>query len=150
MTRRHAAQGFTLLEVILTFVIFAIVCLVAVTAFNRGMTRTDIPVKQLQTDASLQLVLENMIADKTNSYSNNLVGFNTALGATDTVASKYATGGGESYIISQKEFVCPGSGNFTATVGTNQFLLITIKPSSSSGVSLTYLFNSSNNTCGGY
>ena len=150
MTRRHAAQGFTLLEVVLTFVIFAIVCLVAVTSFNRGMMRRDIPVKQLQTDASLQLVLENMIADKTTSYQNNLIGFNTALGATDTVASKYGTGGGGNYIISQKEFVCPISGNFTATSGTNQFLLVTIKPSSTSGVSLTYLFNSSNNSCSGH
>ena len=150
MTRRHVEQGFTLLEVVLTFVIFAIVCLVAVTAFNRGMTRTDIPVKQLQTDASLQLVLENMISAKTASYSNDLVGFSAALGATNTVTSNYATGGGGNYIISQKDFVCPGSGNFAVTANTNQYLLVTIKPSSSSGVSLTYLFNSSNNTCNGH
>jgi Tfp pilus assembly protein FimT len=150
MTRLHVEQGFTLLEVIWTFVIFAIVCLVAVTAFNRGMTRTDIPVKQLQTDASLQLVLENMIADKTACYSMDLVGFNNVLGATNTVVTKYAAGGSGSYIISQKEFVCPISGKFTATSGTNQFLLVTIKPSSTSGVSLTYLFNSSNNTCSGH
>lgn len=150
MTRRRAAQGFTLLEVIMTFVIFAIVCLVAVTTFNRGMTRTDIPVKQLQTDASLQLVLENMIADKTMSYQNNLVGFNAALGPTNTISSNYATGGGGNYIISQKDFVCPVNGSFATTAGTNQFLLVTIKPSNTSGVSLTYLFNSSNNSCSGH
>jgi type II secretory pathway pseudopilin PulG len=150
MTHQRTVQGFTLLEVILTFVIFAIVCLVAVTTFNRGMTRTDIPVKQLQTDASLQLVLENMIADKTSSYQNDLVGFNATLDAVGSVASKYATGGGGSYIISQKEFVCPVSGAFVATAGTNQFLLVTVKPSNTSGISLTYLFNSSNNTCSGH
>ncbi len=145
MIRRFVSRGFTLLEVIMTFVILAIVCVVAVSSFTGGVTRTDVPVKQLQTDAKLQLVLENMISDWMVSYQNGLIAFNANLSNVNVASTTY--GNGSSYIITQKQFVCPSGGSFVANASSNQFLLVTIKPDANSGVSLTYLFNSSNNTC---
>ncbi|WP_300154316.1 type II secretion system protein [Solidesulfovibrio sp.] len=145
MTRRFVSRGFTLLEVIMTFVILAIVCVVAVSSFTGGVTRTDVPVKQLQTDAKLQLVLENMISNWWLNYNNQLVAFNANIGNANVVSTKY--GSGSSYVITQKQFVCPSGGSFVANPSSNQFLMVTIKPDANSGVSLTYLFNSSNNTC---
>lgn len=136
--------GFTLLEVILTFVLFAIVCAMAVSFFSSGVTRTDIPMTQLQTDARLQLVLENMIADQQATFSTNLNGFNTRLGTIDVSQDTY--GSGSNYVVTQKKYVCPGDHNFVDTT-TNQFLLVTIKPDTNSGVSLTYLFNSTAGNC---
>ncbi|WP_428565386.1 MAG: type II secretion system protein [Solidesulfovibrio sp. DCME] len=145
MKRCGAEWGFTLLEVILTFVLFAIVATVAVSYFTKGITRTDIPVTQLQTDASLQLVLENMIADKTAVYNTNLTGFYSNLGTIDASQSVY--GSGSNYIVTQKDFVCPSSNAFVTNSNSNQFLLVTIKPSANSGVSLTYLFSSTAGNC---
>lgn len=145
MKRFCASGGFTLLEVIMTFVLFAIVCTVAVSYFSSGVTRTDIPVTQLQTDASLQLVLENMIADKKASYDTNLVSFSSNLGTINATQSVY--GSGSNYIVTQKDFVCPSGNAFVANASSNQFLLVTIKPSLNSGVSLTYLFSSNSGNC---
>lgn len=141
----RASGGFTLLEVIMTFVLFAIVCTVAISYFSSGVTRTDIPVTQLQTDASLQLVLENMIADKKASYDTDLNGLSNALGTLNVSQSVY--GSGTNYIVTQKYFVCPSGNAFVANASSNQFLLVTIKPSVNSGVSLTYLFSSNSGNC---
>ncbi|MEA4856796.1 type II secretion system protein [Solidesulfovibrio sp.] len=147
MKRRHCDWGFTLLEVIMTFVLFAIVGTVAVSYFTKGITRTDIPVTQLQTDASLQLVLENMIADKTTNttFNTNLVAFCSNLGTINATQNTY--GSGSNYIVTQKDFVCPSANTFVTNSNSNQFLLVTIKPSTTSGVSLTYLFSSTAGNC---
>ena len=142
-----SSLGFTLLEIIMTFVLFGIVAVVAVSYFSAGVTRTDIPVKQLQTDASLQLVLENMIADKENGYNNNLSGFYNQIGNTGQSLSAY--GNGTTYIITDKRFVCPNGNSFSNSNNTNQFLLINIKPNANTSVNMTYLFssNSTTNNC---
>lgn len=137
---RGPSAGFTLLELVLTVVLLGIVAIVAVSSFTSGLTRTDIPVKQLQTDAQLQLVLENMIAEKERTYAANLVGFNTALGATDVSTDVY--GNGWNYIITDKRFVCPVDNAFVTNTATNQFLLVTLQPASGENVSLTYIFSS--------
>lgn len=139
-----APPGFTLLEIIMTLVLFGIVAVVAVSSFTSGITRTDIPVKQLQTDASLQLVLENMISDLKQGSYNGLADFNTALGTVGQSQTTY--GNGSSYVIMNKNFVCPESNAFAVNATADQFLLVTIKPEASSGVSLSYLFSSNNAT----
>ncbi len=145
MKRTRAAEGFSLIEIILTFVLFGIVALMAVSYFGVGMTRTDIAKNQLQTDANLQLVMENMIADQTNTFNSNLAGFNNALGSVGVSQSTY--GSGTSYLITEKSFVCPSGSAFIANSNSNQFLLVTIKPDANSGVSLTYLFSSNLGNC---
>lgn len=143
--RAKRSLGFTLLELILTIVIFAFIGMMAVSFFNRGVTRSDIPIRQLQVDASLQLVLENMI--QVAKQADNLAGLNANIGNVGTVSSFCANGG--SYYVAQKNYVCPNANRVFTTSPTDQFLLVTIKPSASSGVSLSYIFNSANvyNAC---
>lgn len=145
MKTKYFSLGFTLLEVVMTFVLLAIVAVIAVSTFSGGVTRTDVPVRQLQTDASLQLVLENMIADKEYNFSMNLDTFSNSLGDVNVVTSKYAKG--TNYVLTEKRFVCPQDHTFVDMPGSNQFLLITIKPDVHSGVSLTYIFNSAVGNC---
>ncbi|MFU2208824.1 type II secretion system protein [Solidesulfovibrio sp. C21] len=142
-----ASPGFTLLEIIMTLVLFGIVAVIAASYFSAGITRTDIPVKQLQTDASLQLVLENMISDQQKKFPGDLNGFNGALGTPGQVQSTY--GSGSSYVVTDQRFVCPESNTFVTNTSAYQFLLVTIKPEVNSGVSLSYLFssNSANVNC---
>ncbi|EFL49897.1 hypothetical protein DesfrDRAFT_3354 [Solidesulfovibrio fructosivorans JJ]] len=139
-----SSLGFTLLEIIMTLVLFGIVAMIAASYFSSGITRTDIPVKQLQTDASLQLVLENMISDKEKGNYSNLSAFNTALGTVGQVQTMH--GSGSSYVITNKNFVCPDSNTFVTNSSADQFLLVTIKPDASSSVSLSYIFGSNKAT----
>lgn len=150
MKNAWRSYGFTLLELILTIVLFGIVSLMAVSFFSKGVTRTDIPLTQLQADAQLQLVLENMIQAATG-YTNDLPGFNTTLGSSGSSSTAYGyvngTANRVSYYLADKRFVCPDANSSfaTANANVNQFLLVTIKPSAASGISLTYIFSQTNN-----
>lgn len=153
MRVRGGFCGFTLVEIILTLVILGLVGMVGVSFFNSGVTRTDVAINQLQADAKLQLVLENMIQDA-NSYvvNNNLTGFYDKLTAgvdgSTGLSSTYGEGGGGYYYIANKQFVCPNTTtySFERAATAKQFLLVTIKPNSISGVSLTYIFGTNNNS----
>lgn len=153
MSRAVKDVGFTLIEIIATIVLFGLVAVMAVSFFTSGVTRTDVPIAQLQADAQLQLVLENMIADTaTGATNSNLQVFTNTLGAVNTAQSTY--GNGVSYYIASKQFVCPNASNgFEANATAYQFLLVTIKSNVNSGTSLSYLFSSTaasaNCTAGG-
>ena len=149
MSKVSKDVGFTLIEIIATIVLFGLVAVMAVSFFSSGVTRTDIPVTQLQADAHLQLVLENMIADTAPGATNsNLQTFNTSIGAIGSSPTTY--GNGTSYYIANKAFVCPNANNgFEANASAYQFLLVTIKANANSGSSLSYLFstNSASANC---
>jgi prepilin-type N-terminal cleavage/methylation domain-containing protein len=146
MIQATTRTGFTLIELILTIVLFAIVGVMGVSFFSSGVMRTDIPLAQLQADAQLQLVLENMIADKEKTYPTDLPGFNNVIGNVNSTQSTY--GNGNSYYITEKRFVCPNASNgFENNATANQFLLVTIKSNVNAGASLSYLFSSNSGNC---
>lgn len=148
--------GFTLVELIVTLVIVAFLGMMAVSFFQRSVMQQDVAVTQLQADASLQLVLENMIqAYGSSPYNNtNLSSFYNAIGSAGEKSTNFGnTGNGSdqiSYTVAAKNFVCPNSTTKTFDVDINshnQFMLLTIKDTNSPGVSLSYIFsvNTSNN-----
>jgi prepilin-type N-terminal cleavage/methylation domain-containing protein len=141
MKRERRFPGFTLLEILLTIVIFSLVGIMAVSFFNTGVTWSSKPIAQLQTDASLQLVLENMIQAGMDAVNANA-------GTVGNTSSFY--GNGANYYVANKMYVCPNANNTFVSSANTQFLLVTIKPSATSGASLTYIFatNSTNNACG--
>lgn len=145
MNCERRSLGFTLLEILLTIVIFALVGSMAISFFNKCVMWSNKPIEQLQTDASLQLVLENMI-QAANAYGLNSV--KTNIGVAGQMSSY--NGYGASYYVAHKMYVCPNSNNEFVESANTQFLLVTIKPSATSGVSLTYIFTENNtaNVCG--
>lgn len=151
MSGRRASRGFTLLEIIMTILILGLVAMMGVQFMNPSVSRTDVAINQLQVDAKLQLVLENMIQDANSSYYNNLSGFSTSIGGNGNTCTTYGNMGNGtpvSYYIANKQFVCPNSSTnaFDPSASSNQFLLVTIKPNATSGVSLTYIFSNTNNS----
>ncbi|WP_043634732.1 type II secretion system protein [Desulfovibrio sp. TomC] len=138
------AKGFTLLELIMTIVLFGIVSVMVVSFFNPATTRSDIPVKQLQVDAQLQLALENMIAEKnTSTYVSNLNALQTSIGS----GNQSTYGGGTNYYVLENRFVCLNGTNTFVNSSVNQYLLVTIAPTATSGSRLSYLFSSNAGNC---
>ena len=131
------ATGFTLLELIMTIVLFAIVSVMVVSFFGAATTKTFFPVQQLQADATLQLTLENMIADKDAAFSSDLNGLSTKI----STGNQTTYGNGTSYYVIDNHFVCPNATNVFVSSAVNQFLLVTIASNATSGVHLSYLFN---------
>lgn len=146
MNRLRWVWGFTLLELIMTMVLFALVASMAVSYYSGGMSRTDVPVDQLAVDAKLQLVLENMIADWSNSpISQNLSLLSANIGSAGSTQSSY--GSGNTYYIVDNKFVCPNASNVFVDSAVNQFLLVTIKSNATTPLSLSYLFSSTAGNC---
>jgi len=82
-----------------------------------------------------------------NSYESNanMVGFNSSI-EVDSSNMSNSYGGGNFYYVANKVFVCPDTTNTFVASNKTQFLLVTIKPFASSGVSLSYVFGSTNNS----
>lgn len=142
--------GFTLVELIVTLVIVAFLGMMAVSFFQRSVTQQDVAVTQLKADASLQLVLENMIqAYASNEYNNN-TNLTDLYGNIDSAGTVNSTkfgnvGNGKdpiAYYVAEKNYVCPNATTktFDPTNDYNQFMLLTIKSSATSGVGLSYIF----------
>ena len=141
--------GFTLVELIVTLIIVAFIGMMAVSFFQRSVTQQDVAVTQLKADASLQLVLENMIQayGSTSRNSNDLINLSNAVGDVGESSNNFGKTGDANnvinYTVAAKDFVCPNSTTKTFDIDTNshdQFLLLTIKDTKSPGVSLSYIF----------
>lgn len=141
--KRSLSHGFTLLELIMTIVLFSIVAVMALSYFNVAVTKTHVPVQQLKADAFLQLVMENMIADKEANFANNLNGLCTNI----NVGSQNTYGNGANYYVVERRYVCPNNANTFVNSAANQFLLVTIASNANSGSKLTYLFSSNAGNC---
>lgn len=138
MKNIRSCSGFTLLEVILTFIIVGIVATMVTTFVNKGLMRTDIPITALQTDAKLQLIMENIIQDFSSgtTYSTDLAAFKARV----STEGRYAATG-VSYVLSSATCMKLSGATFVQdTSGTCAYLFVTIKPAASSGVTLSYLF----------
>jgi prepilin-type N-terminal cleavage/methylation domain-containing protein len=72
-------RGFTLIEIIITLVVFAILATMLVSYLGSSVTGSAQPLVILQNDMSLQGVMENIRADMT--ANNSLASLKTAVGA---------------------------------------------------------------------
>lgn len=123
-------RGFSLIEIIITLVVLAIAGAMLATFMGPGITRSSDPLRALQNDASLQAVMENMIADagnwdnlKTNIQSN-------VYGSSTVERNCYCVLNGSN------TFECDN----TLTKDTASFLCVTLSHPSQSGSKISYLF----------
>lgn len=137
--KKRGRSGFTLLEIIVSLVLVSILASLAVSFFGAGVKRTDVPMTQLQTDSVLQATMENIIQDYKNKFTKDLPSLTNKIQSAGTTSSVYAPSGA-SYYVSENTYVSLSGNAFTSSGTETNYLLVTIKPSSASGVSLTYLF----------
>jgi prepilin-type N-terminal cleavage/methylation domain-containing protein len=130
------ARGFTLIEIIITLVVLAIAGTMMVVFMGPGITKVSDPLTALQNDASLQMVMENMIADQKITYPTNLPGLSTAIGASGSDQSNTY---GQYHVDRNSLCDADGSNVFTNNV-SGPYLCVTISQPDQSGSKISYLF----------
>lgn len=141
MNKKKAAhnlqdQGFTLIEVIITLVVLAIVASMLVTAMEPSIATIDkstgsTPISRLQQTMALQQTMENIRANFDDT--NDLAALNTAVGAGMQNNSFGA------YKVEENKYINFSSYGEVAGIATDGILKVTIKDPAS-GLILTELF----------
>lgn len=77
---KAALRGFTLIEVIVTILIVAVVGAMMYSVLGTSMTGSSLPVVRLQTSLALQRTMENMMADFRKNFAGDVAGLKNAIG----------------------------------------------------------------------
>jgi len=128
-------HGFTLIEVIITLVLFGIMTVFLGPLLLRSVTGSTTPLQSLGNEISLQSSMESLISTYESLGKN-----------TTTLASLKTTidGNTSDYIATTKYVAIGASGSdFTGTPTKNNMLLVTLK-SKTTGETLTTLFVATN------
>lgn len=120
-------EGFTLIEVIVMMVVFAVFATMIAAYFGSGILRSHEPIQRLQKATDLQTIMDGWIdAYDTDTYAN-LAALKTAVDATPHHQSRYVK-------VEDFQFVDDTSGN-------PFYLLVTITPpTGEAGMAISYLF----------
>jgi prepilin-type N-terminal cleavage/methylation domain-containing protein len=125
--------GFTLIEIILTLVIAAVVAAGLVQYFGTSLWQSSIPIERLRQALELQEVMENITADYRENYTSNLTGLQTNIGDNDYSPPSYTV------VENETGFIVFDDDNVAVGTDTSTLLKVTIK--NDSGI-LTTLFSS--------
>lgn len=129
-------MGFTLVEIIVTIVIVAIMGAMLVTILGGSMIKSSEPIFRLQKSFALQQVMENITADYLKNTSPNLVDLQTAIGGGTTGGNEGATlpNNYGSYTIVDNHFIKFNASNVEVNINSNsndpaygRYLKVTIK-----------------------
>lgn len=84
LSDKHSNSGFTLLEIIVTLTMAAIVGALMYQYSGTILTNSALPLTQIGRALSLQKVMENVFADYKTNYSTNLIGIQSKIGTEGT------------------------------------------------------------------
>ncbi|MEI6609829.1 MAG: prepilin-type N-terminal cleavage/methylation domain-containing protein [Deltaproteobacteria bacterium] len=141
------SSGFTLVEVIITIVIAAIVGAMLVTVMGTSMTKSSDPIFRMQTSFSIQRVMENFLTVYEKYYAGDLPALRDAIaggvpGGNEGAALDNNFG---KYTIVENHFVKFDASNAEVNINSTpgdpvygQYLKVTIK--NSNNETLTYIF----------
>lgn len=140
--RKNPNQGFTLIEIIITFVLMGIMATMFSTLFTNAFTESAQPSKTLKQDVDLTIVMEQLIANWNNIGSSILQSDLETFKATVGSEGSTSTLDSIQYYVIDNHFVSyDSSGAESTSASTTDYLKVTIRPNSSTNQQpLTYLF----------
>lgn len=146
MTKLKSA-GFTLVEVIITIVIAAIVGAMLVTVMGTSMTKSSDPIFRMQTSFSIQRVMENFLTAYEKYYAGDLPALRDAIAGGVLGGNEGATLDNNfgKYTIVENHFIKFDASNAEVNINSTpgdpvygRYLKVTIK--NSNNETLTYIF----------
>jgi prepilin-type N-terminal cleavage/methylation domain-containing protein len=133
------ARGFTLIEIIITLVVLAIAGTMLAVFMGPGITRVADPLTALQNDASLQMVMENMIA---RASATDMATLKTEIGASGANQTNAFSNNAFAYRVDRNSYCALDSGTntFTDSASVTDYLCVTITLPNQPGSKISYLF----------
>ena len=132
-------SGFTLLEVIITLTVGALLMAVILPYLGTSVTRSSEPLSNLRNTLFIYRTMENMTADYRNQQANNsldLVSLQSGIGAEGTDQNnKY----GDYHVEENRFILFDGADQETSAGGSQHVLKVTIRPLTF-GATFTTLF----------
>lgn len=133
---KAALRGFTLIEVIVTILIVAVVGAMMYSVLGTSMTKSSLPLGRLQTSLALQQVMENIMADFRKNYAGEAIGLKYAIG---TEGANQNNDYGQYGVVQNRFIKFTGSNEAAWVSGDPQDILkVTIK--NSNNETLTAIF----------
>lgn len=131
---KRNAKGFTLIEIIVTLTIAAIVGTVLFEYLWSTMANSSLPIGRLQTSFSCQQVMENLVAAYGKYYPGDLPGLQSSIG----VEGSSPTNGYGQYTVVENHYIKFVSNQEQIGSPTDNLLKVTIK--NSNNETLTNIF----------
>lgn len=133
--QEHSSWGFTLIEVIITLMIAAILGVVMYEYLGSSLVRSSEPFVRLTKSFSLRQVVENVSADYKQNYIQNLPGLKTKLG----VEGSQQTNGYGVYTVVYNRYITFDAGNAETTATAEKVLKVTIKNDQNETITMLFI-----------
>jgi prepilin-type N-terminal cleavage/methylation domain-containing protein len=133
------SSGFTLLEVIITLTVGALLMAVIIPYLGTSVTKSSEPLTNLRNTLLIYQTMENMTADYRSMQADNsldLVALQSGIGGEGTDKNNDY---GDYHILENRFILFDGSDQETAAGGAQHILKVTIRPLTS-GATFTTLF----------
>jgi prepilin-type N-terminal cleavage/methylation domain-containing protein len=135
----NRASGFTLLEVIITLTVGALLMAVILPYLGTSITRSSEPLSNLRNTLFIYRAMENMTADYRSQQANNnlnLVALQSGIGGEGTDQNN---GYGDYHVVENRFILFDGGDQETSAGGSQHVLKVTIRPLAF-GATFTTLF----------
>ncbi len=134
--------GFTLIEVIITLMVSAILMVMIVPYLNSSITQMSVPIERLQTNLTIYQAMENISADYERRLiadeADLLASLKTDIGAESTTQSNSY---GNYKVVKNDYIIFVSETEAAGTVGSaNNALKVTLSHSTHDGLTATTLF----------
>lgn len=135
-TIKQKSAGFTLIEVIITLVVVAVVGTMLYTTLGSPVSQSSVPISRLQKSFELHQIIENFVTAYEKYYAGDLDALKTAIGAEGAAMNNTY---GQYTVVENRyiKFVSNVEQQALAT-DTHNLLKVTIK--NSNNETLTYIF----------
>jgi len=136
------SSGFTLVEVIITLVVAAIVGAMMFSVLGTSMTKSSDPIFRQQKSFALQQVMENLITAYEKYYAGDLPGFKDSIGVENSgLANQYAQYTTGQYTVMENRYIkFVSNQEQTANTTTDNLNLLKVTIKNSNNETLTYIF----------
>ena len=137
--RSTAAAGFTLLEVIITLTVGALLMAVILPYLGTTVTRSGEPLTNLRNTLSIYRTMENISADYRSRQAGGTLDLVALQGDIGTEGTDRSNGYGDYHVLENRFILFDGSDLETAGGGSQHVLKVTIRPVAF-GATFTTLF----------